>query len=217
MQTFAHICASARRVCSPAVAQAPGASLMADRRLLTDRYLRRLATRHRKASASKCSTPAFPGFGLRITDAVDADPARRGKAGKISFILFTRFSPGAAPTRRVIGTYGAVSLEDARRTAGEWREPDRQGHRPGPSSRPRPVRRQTVRRALRIRHSFGNAARNRLLCVFRSVDAKCRCPVQPTAAEQNQYTSVDTSASTLRVYRGKPKCRRPLDSRRRPS
>jgi hypothetical protein len=63
------------------------------------------------------------GFGIRISDTKDADPARRGKAGKITFILFTRFAPGAAPARRTIGVYGsdAMRLEDARRIAGEWR------------------------------------------------------------------------------------------------
>ena len=65
--------------------------------------------------------PAVPGFGIRITDTEDADPARRGKAGKITFVLYARFTRGAAPTRRTIGTYGAITLEDARRTAGEWR------------------------------------------------------------------------------------------------
>ena len=46
-----------------------------------------------------------------------------GKAGRITFILFTRFAPGAAPARRTIGVYGAdaMKLEDARRIAGEWR------------------------------------------------------------------------------------------------
>ena len=42
---------------------------------------------------------------------------------------------------------------------------------------------------------------------------KCRrqmsTPRSTEAAEQSQHTSVDTSASTLRVYSGKPECRRP--------
>ena len=63
----------------------------------------------------------LPGFGIRITDAKDADPARRGKAGKITFILRARFPSGPAPTRRTIGIYGAITLEQARHTAGEWR------------------------------------------------------------------------------------------------
>ncbi len=48
------------------------------------------------------------GFGICVvTDLVDRDPTRRGKTGKITFVLFARFTPGAAPTRRVIGVYGA--------------------------------------------------------------------------------------------------------------
>ena len=88
---------------------------------------------------------------------MDVDPARRGKAGKISFILFTRFSPGAAPTRRVIGTYGAVSLEDARRTAGEWRSLIARGIDPAVIEAE--VRAKAAReRAARIKHSFANVA-----------------------------------------------------------
>ncbi len=50
-------------------------------------------------------------------------PTRRGAArpGSISFILYARFAAGAAPARRTIGVYGAITLEDARRIAGEWR------------------------------------------------------------------------------------------------
>ena len=95
----------------------------------------------------------LPGFGIRISDTKDADPARRGKAGRITFILYARFSPGAAPTRRTIGIYGAMTLEEARRIAGEWRSPDREGHRPcrGRGRAPCGAERE---RALRIKHSF---------------------------------------------------------------
>jgi uncharacterized protein Usg len=37
-------------------------------------------------------------------------------------MLYARFTADTAPTRRVIGTYGAFTLEHARRTAGEWRD-----------------------------------------------------------------------------------------------
>ena len=93
---------------------------MADRKLITDRFLKSLPPAPR-GQRVEVFDARVPGFGIRISDTKDADPARRGKAGKISFMLYARFSPGAAPTRRVIGTYGAITLEEARRTAGEWR------------------------------------------------------------------------------------------------
>ena len=129
---------------------------MADRRLLTDRYLRALPPAPH-GQRVEVFDARLPGFGLRVTDAVDVDPARRGKAGKITFILFARFSPGAAPTRRVIGTYGAVTLEDARRTAGEWRTLIARGIDPAVIEAE--VRAKAAReRAARIRHSFANVA-----------------------------------------------------------
>ena len=62
----------------------------------------------------------LPGFGVRVGDANDADPSRRGKAGRVTFVLYCRFTPGAAATRRTIGVYGAdaMTLEEARRIAG---------------------------------------------------------------------------------------------------
>ena len=93
---------------------------MDDRRFLTDRFLRSLPPAKRRQRVEVWDT-IVPGFGIRVYDTKDADPARRGKAGKITFILYARFAPGAAPTRRTIGIYGAITLEEARRTAGEWR------------------------------------------------------------------------------------------------
>src|SRR5258708_4285181 len=118
----------AARICSPNVAQNPELRpLMAHktekkRRLLTDRFLRSLPPAPR-GERDEVWDSRVTGFGIRISDTKDADPARRGKAGKITFILFTRFAPGAAPARRTIGVYGAnaMRLEDARRIAGEWR------------------------------------------------------------------------------------------------
>jgi len=93
-----------------------------NRRLLTDRFLRSLPPAPRGPRVEVFDA-RLPCFGIRISDAKDADPARRGKAGKITFILYARFAPGAAPARRTIGVYGAdaMRLEDARRIAGEWR------------------------------------------------------------------------------------------------
>lgn len=93
---------------------------MADRRLFTDRFLRSLPPAP-PGQRVEVFDARLPGFGIRVSDLKDAEPSRRGKAAKISFVLYARFSPGAAPTRKSIGTYGAISLEEARRIAGEWR------------------------------------------------------------------------------------------------
>jgi integrase len=101
----------------------------------------------------------LPCFGIRISDAKDADPARRGKAGKIAFILYARFAPGAAPARRTIGIYGAdaMRLEDARRIAGEWRSQVARGVDPAVIEAERRAA-EARERALRIKHSFTIAA-----------------------------------------------------------
>jgi hypothetical protein len=93
---------------------------MADKRQITDRFLRSL---HPAPAGTRIEVwdTAVPGFGIRIRDTEDANPARRGKAGRIAFVLYARFKRGEASTRRTIGTYGATTLEDARRTAAEWR------------------------------------------------------------------------------------------------
>jgi integrase len=125
---------------------------MADKRLLTDRYLRSLRPA-RRGQRVEVFDARLPGFGIRISDTKDADPARRGKAGRIAFILFTRFAAGAAPTRRTIGVYPEVPLEDARRIAGEWRSLIARGVDPAvveAEARAADAR----ERALRIRHSF---------------------------------------------------------------
>ena len=93
---------------------------MADKRLLTDRYLRALPPAPQG--------PARRGVGRRVFPAsasgspTPRTPTRRGAArpgGSLS--CCTPGSSGAAPTRRTIGTYGAITLEEARHTAGEWR------------------------------------------------------------------------------------------------
>ncbi len=125
-------------------------------RFLTDRFLRSLPPAKRRQRVEVWDT-IVPGFGIRVYDAKDDDPARRGKAGKISFILYARFSPGAAPARRIIGVYPAIS----------WRT---RGASPGSGAAmiargidPRVVEaaeREKAEReaALRIRHSFAAVA-----------------------------------------------------------
>jgi integrase len=129
---------------------------MADKRLLTDRFLRALPPAPRGKRPEVFDT-RVPGFGIRISDTVDADPARRGKAGRIAFMLYARFKSGAAPERRTIGTYGAITLEEARHTAGEWRSLIAKGIDPAVIEAE--AREKADReRALRIRHSFANVA-----------------------------------------------------------
>jgi integrase len=88
------------------------------KRYLTDRTLRSLPPAP-KGTRIEIWDTVIPGFGVRVGDATDA--ARPGKASKVTFILYARFSPGSASVRRTIGTYGAMSLERAREVAGEWR------------------------------------------------------------------------------------------------
>ena len=129
---------------------------MAERRLITDRSLKALAPAPSGQRVELFDT-RVPGFGVRISDTEDSNPARRGKAGKLTFILYARFSPGAAPTRRVIGVYGAITLEEARRIAGEWRSQIDRGIDPAvveAEAREKEAR----ERAARIRHAFPNVA-----------------------------------------------------------
>jgi integrase len=129
---------------------------MADKKLITDRYLRALAPAP-SGQRVELWDSRVPGFGVRVSDAVDADPARRGKAGKIAFILYARFPAAPAPTRRVIGTYGAITLEQARRIAGEWRSQIDKGIDPAVVEA---AAREAAAReaALRIKHSFATVA-----------------------------------------------------------
>ena len=128
---------------------------MADKRLLTDRYLRALAPAPRGERVEIWDS-RVPGFGIRVSDTKDADPARRGKAGRVSFMLYARFA-GAAPTRRTIGTYGAITLDKARRTAGEWRSLIDKGVDPAQVEAEAHAA-EARERAARIRHSFGTVA-----------------------------------------------------------
>jgi integrase len=127
---------------------------MTVRRLLTDRYLRALSPAP-PGQRVEVYDARLPGFGIRVSDTKDVDPSRRGKAGRVAFILYCRFTPGAAATRRTIGVYGpdAMSLEEARRIAGEWRSSVARGVDPAVIDAERRAA-EARERALRIRHSF---------------------------------------------------------------
>ena len=51
----------------------------------------------------------LPGF-WRPRDEREVDKHRPGKAGRISFIYYTRYPGSPSPTRRVLGLYGAITL-----------------------------------------------------------------------------------------------------------
>ena len=128
---------------------------MADRKLITDRFLKAFAPAP-PGQRIEIFDSRLAGFGVRVTDLKNANPARRGKAGRI---LYARFTPGAASTRRPIGVYGddAVPLEQARRTAGEWRSLVARGI--DPKVIEAEAREAAAReRAQRVKHSFTNVA-----------------------------------------------------------
>jgi Phage integrase family/Arm DNA-binding domain len=127
---------------------------MAERKLFTDRYLKALAPAPKGQRVERWDS-RVPGFGIRIGDAVDT--SRPGKASKVSFILFSRFAPGTAPTRRVIGSYGAITLERAREIAGEWRSMIDKGVDPAAveADKIKVAKREAEQRQ---QHSFGTVA-----------------------------------------------------------
>ena len=130
---------------------------MADKRQINDRYLRSLRPAPAGTRIEVWDTTAVPGFGIRVHDIEDANPARRGKAGRIAFVLYARFTRGSASTRRTIGTYGAMTLEEARRIAGEWRSLIDKGMDPAVVEEE--AREKEAReRARRIKHSFAAVA-----------------------------------------------------------
>jgi Arm DNA-binding domain len=92
---------------------------MASERHLTDRALKALAPA-KPGERYELRDSIVAGFGVRVND--ERDPSRPGKAGHVSFILYTRFPGSGAPTRRALGRYGELTLEAARSKAAHWRE-----------------------------------------------------------------------------------------------
>jgi hypothetical protein len=92
---------------------------MAPKRHLSDRALKALAPA-KPGTRYELRDSIVSGFGVRVND--ERDPSRPGKAGHISFILYTRFPGSRAPTRRKLGRYpGELTLEQARDKAAHWR------------------------------------------------------------------------------------------------
>jgi integrase len=81
---------------------------MNDRKILTDRAIR--AAKPAKAGERNQITDGIvPGLALRVTD-----------NGAKSFVLVARYPGSNNPTRRALGTYGAITLDDARTKARDW-------------------------------------------------------------------------------------------------
>jgi hypothetical protein len=72
--------------------------------------------------------PAKPGRRYDVLDAIVPGLAVRvGDKGRRTFVLIARFGGAKHPTRRALGEYGAISLEQARSKARDWLELLRKG------------------------------------------------------------------------------------------
>ncbi|MDB5508808.1 MAG: site-specific integrase, partial [Hyphomicrobiales bacterium] len=85
------------------------------RRRLTDRALKSLepASPGRRYDIMDSDVP---GLGIRVTD-----------KGQRTFVLLTRYPGSPNPTRRALGEYGVLSLEQARQKARQWHDLIRKG------------------------------------------------------------------------------------------
>jgi integrase len=80
----------------------------ASRKILTDRACKALKPA-KAGERYQIADAIVPGLALRITD-----------NGAKSFVLVARYPGSTNPTRRALGSYGAISLDDARNKAREW-------------------------------------------------------------------------------------------------
>jgi integrase len=85
------------------------------RKVLTDRTLKTLKPAP-KGKRLDVMDAVVPGFGVRVTDKADAE----GRAAQRTFILVPRYPGSTNPTRRALGEYGRLSLEQARDKARAW-------------------------------------------------------------------------------------------------
>src|SRR3979411_532932 len=93
---------------------------MAQKRTLNDRYLK--ALKKRPAPAGKTydvMDDVVSGFGVRVSD-----------KGRCTFILIARYGYAKNPTRRALGVYDALTLENARIRARKWIEQIQKGEDP---------------------------------------------------------------------------------------
>ena len=75
---------------------------------ITDRTLKALKPTPHGAHVDVWDT-GFPGFGVRLSD-----------TGRRTFVLMARYPGSKNPTRRALGVYDKISLEEAREKAREW-------------------------------------------------------------------------------------------------
>jgi Arm DNA-binding domain len=85
------------------------------RKRLTDRALKSLRPAAPGTRFEIMDSDA-PGLAIRVTD-----------KGAKTFVLIARFPGSSNPTRRALGEYGVLTLEQARRKAREWHELIRRG------------------------------------------------------------------------------------------
>lgn len=81
------------------------------RKTLTDRTLKALKPAPSRREDYLVTDAIVPGLGVRV-----------GHTGTKTFVLVTRFPGSRNPTRRELGKYGALTLEEARKKARDWLE-----------------------------------------------------------------------------------------------
>lgn len=85
------------------------------KKTLTDRGLRALKPAAKGRTYDQMDG-VVPGFGVRVSD-----------TGRKTFVLVTRYPGSTNPTRRALGEYGALTLEQGRGKARDWLEMIRKG------------------------------------------------------------------------------------------
>lgn len=138
----------------------------AKRQYLTDRGLRALPPA-KDGERYEVWDTKIPGFGVRVGD--DADKARPGKAGRIAFVLYTRYPSHTFPARRTLGRFGAVTLEQARAKAVDWLEAIRRGIDPR-AEEDRKREAAVAAAAEAVSNSFANVAEKFILDVVLGTD-----------------------------------------------
>jgi integrase len=87
------------------------------KKTLSDRTLKALARKPAAKGKTKDIMDAVvPGFGVRVSE-----------TGRRTFVLMTRYPGSPNPTRRALGIYGQLTLEQARSRARDWLELIRRG------------------------------------------------------------------------------------------
>ena len=138
------------------------------RQRLTDRTLKALKAGDK---AYDVMDSLAPGLGVRVMGTIEA-PVR-------SFIFLARYPGSKNPTRRAIGPYPALTLEMARKIAGEWRYLIKLGKDPQDEIR----RRAEAERARRA--------------IEKTVEELCRSFIQVYAREQTKERSWRETARYL--------------------